>query len=67
MFAGKRRSVQYVNATDDLVADLLSDIAAEQRAKVVDEYLHRQIPDLALDEDGMILAGLSPPGSRRSR
>jgi Mn-containing catalase len=35
----------YVNATGDLVADLLSDIAAEQRAKVVYEYLSRQIND----------------------
>jgi len=35
----------YVNVTGDLVADILSDIAAEQRAKVVYEYLHRQIED----------------------
>ncbi len=35
----------YVNETGDLAADLLSDIAAEQRAKVVYEYLHRQIND----------------------
>lgn len=35
----------YVNVTDDLAADLLSNIAAEQRAKVVYEYLHRQIHD----------------------
>ncbi len=35
----------YVNVTGDLVADLLSDIAAEMRAKVVYEYLHRQIND----------------------
>lgn len=35
----------YVNATGDLAADLLSNIAAEQRAKVVYEYLHRQIGD----------------------
>jgi Mn-containing catalase len=35
----------YINATGDLVADLLSDIAAEMRAKVVYEYLHRQIND----------------------
>jgi Mn-containing catalase len=32
-----------VNVTGDLPADLLSNIAAEQRAKVVYEYLHRQI------------------------
>lgn len=35
----------YVNVTGDLAADLLSNIAAEQRAKVVYEYLHRQIAD----------------------
>lgn len=35
----------YVNVTGDLAADLLSNIAAEQRAKVVYEYLHRQIND----------------------
>lgn len=35
----------YVNATGDLVADLLSNMAAEQRAKVVYEYLYRQIHD----------------------
>ena len=35
----------YVNVTGDLVADLLSNIASEQRAKVVYEYLYRQIDD----------------------
>ena len=35
----------YVNETGDLAADLLSDIAAEQRAKVVYECLYRQIND----------------------
>lgn len=35
----------YVNVTGDLPADILSNIAAEQRAKVVYEYLHRQIND----------------------
>lgn len=38
-------SSAYVNVTGDLAADLLSDIAAEQRAKVVYEYLYRQIED----------------------
>ena len=33
----------YVNETGDAAADILSDIAAEQRAKVVYEYLYRQI------------------------
>ena len=35
----------YVNETGDIAADLLSNIAAEQRAKVVYEYLYRQIDD----------------------
>jgi len=35
----------YVTVTGDLCADLLSNIASEQRAKVVYEYLYRQIPD----------------------
>jgi Mn-containing catalase len=35
----------YINETGDLAADILSNIAAEQRAKVVYEYLHRQIND----------------------
>ena len=35
----------YVSCTGDLVADLLSNIASEQRAKVVYEYLYRQIED----------------------
>jgi len=35
----------YVNETGDLAADLLSNIAAEQQAKVVYEYLYRQIND----------------------
>ena len=35
----------YVSVTGDLCADLLSNIASEQRAKVVYEYLYRQIED----------------------
>ena len=35
----------YINETGDLAADILSNIAAEQRAKVVYEYLCRQIND----------------------
>ena len=35
----------YINETGDLAADILSNIAAEQRAKVVYEHLHRQIND----------------------
>jgi Mn-containing catalase len=33
----------YLDVTGDLAADILSNIAGEQRAKVVYEYLHRQI------------------------
>ena len=35
----------YVAVTGDLCADLLSNIASEQRAKVMYEYLYRQIED----------------------
>ncbi len=35
----------YIETTGDLAADLLSNIAAEQRAKVIYEYLYRQIED----------------------
>jgi Mn-containing catalase len=35
----------YINETGDLAADILSDIAAEERAKVVYQYLYRQIND----------------------
>ena len=35
----------YVTVTGDLCADILSNIASEQRAKVVYEYLYRQIED----------------------
>ncbi|MGE5405069.1 MAG: manganese catalase family protein [Candidatus Saccharibacteria bacterium] len=38
-------SATYVDVTGDLPADILSNIAAEQRAKVVYEYLYRQIND----------------------
>ena len=40
----------YVNETGDLAADILSDIAAEQRAKVVYQYLYRQISDKGVRE-----------------
>ncbi len=40
----------YVSVTGDLCADLLSDIASEQRAKVVYEYLYRQISDKKVRE-----------------
>lgn len=35
----------YVTVTGDLCADSLSNIASEQRAKVVYEYLYRQVND----------------------
>ena len=40
----------YVTVTGDLCADLLSNIASEQRAKVVYEYLYRQIEDEGVRE-----------------
>lgn len=40
----------YVNVTGDIAADILSNIAAEQRAKVVYEYLYRQIDDHGVRE-----------------
>lgn len=43
--SGSPWTANYVNVTGDICADLLSNIAAEQRAKVVYEYLYRQIKD----------------------
>jgi len=43
--SGAPWTANYVTVTGDLVADLLSNIASEQRAKVVYEYLYRQIDD----------------------
>ena len=40
----------WINETGDLAADILSDIAAEQRAKVVYQYLYRQINDSGVKE-----------------
>lgn len=40
----------YVTCTGDLCADLLSNIASEQRAKVVYQYLYRQIDDKYVKE-----------------
>ena len=40
----------YVTVTGDLCADILSNIASEQRAKVVYEYLYRQIKDKKVRE-----------------
>ena len=41
--SGAPWTANYVTVTGDLVADLLSNIASEQRAKTVYEYLYRQI------------------------
>ncbi|OBR97084.1 putative manganese catalase [Clostridium ragsdalei P11] len=43
--SGEPWTANYVTVTGDLVADLLSNIASEQRAKVVYEYLYRQVND----------------------
>jgi Mn-containing catalase len=43
--SGQLWNAAYINCTGDLPADILSNIAAEQRAKVVYEYLYRQIDD----------------------
>ncbi len=43
--SGYSWTADYVTVTGDLCADLLSNIASEQRAKVTYEYLYRQISD----------------------
>lgn len=48
--SGQLFTAAYINSTGDLPADLLSNIAAEQRAKVVYEYLYRQINDKGVRE-----------------
>lgn len=48
--SGELFTAAYINTTGDLPADLLSNIAAEQRAKVVYEYLYRQIDDKGVRE-----------------
>lgn len=48
--SGHPWNADYVTITGDLVADLLSNIASEQRAKVVYEYLYRQINDKGVRE-----------------
>lgn len=48
--SGQLWTAAYVNETGDLAADLLSNIAAEQRAKVVYQYLYRQINDKGVRE-----------------
>ncbi len=48
--SGELWTAAYVNETGDLAADILSNIAAEQRAKVVYQYLYRQINDKYVKE-----------------
>ena len=48
--SGHSWTSDYVTVTGDLCADLLSNIASEQRAKVVYEYLYRQIDDKKVKE-----------------
>ncbi|MBQ7890890.1 MAG: manganese catalase family protein [Erysipelotrichaceae bacterium] len=48
--SGHPWTADYVTVTGDLAADLLADIASEQRAKVVYEYLYRQIDDKYVKE-----------------
>ena len=48
--SGAPWTADYVTVTGDLVADLLSNIASEQRAKVVYEQLYRQIDDKYVKE-----------------
>jgi len=48
--SGYSWTADYVTVTGDLCADLLSNIASEQRAKVVYEYLYRQIDDRKVRE-----------------
>ena len=48
--SGYSWNADYVTVTGDLCADLLSNIASEQRAKVVYQYLYRQIEDKKVRE-----------------
>ncbi|MBQ8807723.1 MAG: manganese catalase family protein [Clostridia bacterium] len=48
--SGYSWTADYVTVTGDLCADILSNIASEQRAKVVYEYLYRQINDKKVRE-----------------
>jgi len=48
--SGYSWTADYVTVTGDLCADILSNIASEQRAKVVYEYLYRQIDDKKVRE-----------------
>ena len=53
--SGYSWTADYVTVTGDLCADLLANIASEQRAKVVYEYLYRQIEDKEVRKTIMFL------------
>ena len=53
--SGHPWTADYVTVTGDLAADLLADIASEQRSKVVYEYIYRQIDDKYVKETIMFL------------
>ncbi len=48
--SGRSWTADYLNVTGDVRADILSDIASEQRSKVVYEYLYRLIEDKKVRE-----------------
>lgn len=48
--SGQYWTAAYIEETGDLAADILSNISAEQRAKVVYQYLYRQINDKGVRE-----------------
>jgi Mn-containing catalase len=48
--SGQYWTAAYIEETGDLAADILSNISAEQRAKVVYQYLYRQINDKKVKE-----------------
>lgn len=48
--SGQYWTAAYIEETGDLAADILSNISAEQRAKVVYQYLYRQINDKKVRE-----------------
>lgn len=63
--SGSPWSANYVTVTGDLVADLLSNIASEQRAKVVYEYKVKGTgsnKDFGVTEDSKLYFDLSIPG-----
>ena len=65
--SGYSWTADYVTVTGDLCADLLSNIASEQRAKVVYEYLYRQIEDEKVRETIDFLLNREEAHNARSR